>query len=129
MNKIIQDHGYCHAGRFALSADATQPHPPRMLRQTDPDHRSIYSRDGIITHSPQSDHASMKGDSSSRLLELGKENFAAQNYGLSERYFREAVANRSDNVSAWAGLAASYDQLGNFEKADRAYKALVESQG
>ena len=71
----------------------------------------------------------MKGDSSSRLLQLGKENFAAQNYGLSERYFREAVANRSDNASAWAGLAASYDQLGNFEKADRAYKALVELKG
>lgn len=90
---------------------------------------TIYGRDGIITHSPQSDHISMKGDSSARLLQLGKENFSNQNFGLSERYFREAAANRSDNASAWAGLAASYDQLGNFEKADRAYKALVSLKG
>lgn len=90
---------------------------------------NVYGRDGILTHSPQSDHVSTKGDSSARLLALGKENFASQNFGLSERYFREAVANRSDNVAAWAGLAASYDQLGNFEKADRAYKALVDLKG
>lgn len=90
---------------------------------------SVYSRDGVVTHSPQSDHVSLKGDSSARLLQLGKENFANQNYGLSERYFREAVATRSDNASAWAGLAASYDQLGNFDMADRAYKALVDLKG
>ena len=89
----------------------------------------VYSRDGIVTHSPQSDHASLKGDSSRRLLELGKENFRMQNYGLAERYFREAVARRTDNASAWAGLAAAYDQLGNFEKADRAYKALIDLKG
>lgn len=90
---------------------------------------TIYGRDRIITHSPQSDHVSTKGDSSARLLALGKENFANQNYGLSEKYFREAVANRTDNAAAWAGLAASYDQLGNFDRADRAYKALVDLKG
>ena len=89
----------------------------------------VYSRDGFVTHSPQSDHASLKGDSSKRLLELGKENFRLQNYGLAERYFREAVARRADNAGAWAGLAAAYDQLGNFEMADRAYKALVDLKG
>ncbi|WP_075997157.1 tetratricopeptide repeat protein [Salaquimonas pukyongi] len=89
----------------------------------------VYARDGIVTHSPQSDHVSLKGDSSKRLLELGKENFRLQNYGLAERYFRKAVARRTDNAGAWAGLAAAYDQLGNFEKADRAYKALVELKG
>ncbi|MGB7336122.1 MAG: tetratricopeptide repeat protein [Salaquimonas sp.] len=90
---------------------------------------SAFGRDTILTHSTKSDSVSMKGDSSARLLELGKENFALQNFGLSEKYFREAVANRSDNASAWAGLAASYDQLGNFDKADRAYKALVDIKG
>lgn len=90
---------------------------------------TVYERDSILTHSPQSDHVSTKGDSSARLLALGRENFANQNFGLSERYYREAVASRSDNAAAWAGLAASYDQLGNFEKADRAYKALVDLKG
>ena len=103
----------------------TSSHGDTTTQQTP----SIYNRDGIVTHSPQSDHTSKLGDSSARLLELAKENFANQNYGLSERYFREAVANRSDNASAWAGLAASYDQLGNFEKSDRAYKALVDLKG
>ena len=86
-------------------------------------------KDNITTGSAKSDFVSLKGDSSRRLLELGKENFVNQNYGLSERYFREAVSARTDNAAAWAGLAASYDQLGNFEKAHRAYKGLVDLKG
>ncbi|MCB1387375.1 MAG: tetratricopeptide repeat protein [Nitratireductor sp.] len=89
----------------------------------------VYTRDGLVRHAPQSDHASLTGDSSNRLLELGKENFALQNYGLSEKYFRQAVEVRTDNASAWAGLAASYDQLGMFDKADRAYRALKDLKG
>lgn len=105
------------------STTATSTHAP--IHETS----AAFTRDGVLTHNPQSDHTSLKGDSSKRLLELGRENFALQNYGLSERYFREAVAMRTDSASAWAGLAASYDQLGNFEKADRAYKALIDLKG
>lgn len=89
----------------------------------------VYNRDGVVRHSPQSDHTSLMGDNSARLLQLGKENFADRNYGLSEEYFRKAVEMRTDSAAAWAGLAASYDQLGNFKLADRAYKQLVDLKG
>lgn len=81
------------------------------------------------SHTPLSDSTGTTGDASADILQLAKENFALQNYGLSEKYFRQAAELRTDNASAWAGLAASYDQLGNFKFADRAYKQLVALKG
>jgi len=75
---------------------------------------------------PASNQVSLKGDQSARLLELGKENFRGDNFGHAEKYFRQAVENRPDNADAWAGLAASYDQLGRFDLADRAYDQLLK---
>lgn len=75
---------------------------------------------------PSSNQVSLKGDQSARLLQLGKENFRNDNFGYSERYFRQAVETRPDNADAWAGLAASYDQLGRFDLADRAYDQLLK---
>ncbi|MEZ5870787.1 MAG: tetratricopeptide repeat protein [Nitratireductor sp.] len=79
--------------------------------------------------SPWSNQVSLKGDKSARLVELGKESFRDANYGLSEKYFRQAVEIRADNVAAWVGLAASYDQLGRFDNADRAYDQLAKMKG
>ncbi|MEM7067303.1 MAG: tetratricopeptide repeat protein [Pseudomonadota bacterium] len=75
---------------------------------------------------PKSDHVSLKGNASNSLLELGKEHFKERNYGLAEENFRKAVETRSDDANAWLGLAASLDQLGRFEFADRAYAQLVK---
>lgn len=75
---------------------------------------------------PASDSASIDGDKSRRYLELAQENFYGDNFGNSEMYFRKAVEIRPDSVSAWAGLAASYDQLGRFDLADRAYDQLAK---
>lgn len=75
---------------------------------------------------PGSDHVSLKGDKSKAFLAAGQEHFTAQNYGLAEQNFRKAVEARSDNASAWLGLAASLDQLGRFEFSDRAYDQLVQ---
>ena len=75
---------------------------------------------------PKSDHVSKKGDKSKVFLASGQEHFSNQNFGLAEKNFRKAVEARSDNASAWLGLAASLDQLGRFEFSDRAYKQLVQ---
>lgn len=75
---------------------------------------------------PKSDHVSLKGDQSKAFLAAGQEHFTNQNFGLAEQNFRKAVEVRSDNASAWLGLAASLDQLGRFEFSDRAYKQLVQ---
>ena len=73
---------------------------------------------------PHSNQISLKGDQSRRELQLGQENFHNANYGAAEMHFRRAVEMRPDSAGAWAGLAASYDQLGRFDLADRAYTQL-----
>jgi Flp pilus assembly protein TadD len=62
-------------------------------------------------------------------LEAGKTQFREANYGLAERHFRKAVELRADNAEAWLGLAASYDELGRFDFADRAYEQLLKVAG
>ncbi|MBA3448109.1 MAG: hypothetical protein H0T56_10970 [Pseudaminobacter sp.] len=62
-------------------------------------------------------------------LVLGKTQFREANYGLAEKHFRKAVELRGDNAEAWLGLAASYDQLGRFDFADRAYAQLLAVAG
>ena len=68
-------------------------------------------------------------DISAADLTAGKANFREANYGLAEQHFRKAVELRGDNSEAWMGLAASYDQLGRFDFADRAYDQLLKVAG
>jgi Flp pilus assembly protein TadD len=69
------------------------------------------------------------GDISQSDLAQGKAQFMAGNYGLAEKHFRKAVELRADNAEAWLGLAASYDRLGRFDFADRAYDQLIRLAG
>ncbi|MBZ0164792.1 MAG: hypothetical protein K8H74_19020 [Notoacmeibacter sp.] len=62
-------------------------------------------------------------------LKQGKQHFIEANYGLAEKHFRKAVELRADSAEAWMGLAASYDQLGRFDFADRAYAQLLKVAG
>lgn len=89
------------------------------------------STSGTSTHAgaTNSNNVGLKGDRSKRLLVQGQEYFSNQNFGLAEKHFRQAVEMRSDNATAWLGLAASLDQLGRFETADRAYAQLKDLKG
>jgi Flp pilus assembly protein TadD len=60
---------------------------------------------------------------------LGQMNFERENYGLAEMYFRRAVEKDPKDVSAWLGLAASYDQLKRWTLADRAYGQALKLMG
>ncbi len=62
-------------------------------------------------------------------LKLGKEQFRNANYGLAEKHFRAAVEQSQDSLEALIGLAASYDQLGRFDLADRAYAEALRIGG
>ena len=62
-------------------------------------------------------------------LRLGMEYFNRGNVGLAERYFRAAVEKAPRDASAWIGLAASYDRLGRFDLADRAYRSAIQLVG
>src|SRR5207244_7437014 len=54
-------------------------------------------------------------------VRLGLEHFNRGNYGIAERYFRDAVEKAPRDVTAWIGLAGSYDRLRRFDLADRAH--------
>lgn len=62
-------------------------------------------------------------------LKAGLEQFKKGNYGLSERYFRDAVEKNPRDAPAWIGLAASYDRLARYELADRAYASAIRLDG
>jgi len=64
-----------------------------------------------------------------RDIETGKRQFRQANYGLAEKHFRKAVETHAASPEAWMGLAASYDQLGRFDFADRAYEQLLKLAG
>jgi len=62
-------------------------------------------------------------------LRLGLEHFNRGHYGIAERYFRDAVEKAPRDVTAWVGLAATYDRIGRFDLADRAYRAAFRLGG
>ena len=73
--------------------------------------------------------AEVKYYASDEPLKLGMEHFARGNFGLAERYFRDAVEKAPRDATAWVGLAASYDRLGRFDLADKAYAAAIKLRG
>lgn len=66
---------------------------------------------------------------SSEPFRLGLQHFARGNFGLAERYFRDVVEKDPNNAMAWIGLAGSYDHIGRFDLADRAYRTAMRLLG
>ena len=62
-------------------------------------------------------------------VRLGIQRFYDGNFGLAQQYFQDAVEKSQGDVTAWTGLAASYDRLGRFDLADRAYAAAAKLEG
>src|SRR5687768_13847979 len=60
---------------------------------------------------------------------VGRKQFERGNYGLAERYLREAVEKNPGDLAAWIALAASYDNLKRFDLADRAYAQAIQIGG
>lgn len=76
-------------------------------------------RKGLFTLVPKSE----------KPLAKAKLHFKNEDYGLSEKYFRQAVEENSNQTAAWLGLAATYDRLGRFDLAARAYKVVIKQAG
>jgi Flp pilus assembly protein TadD len=62
-------------------------------------------------------------------LRQGYEAFHRGNYGIAERYFRDAVEKYRNDPAAWMALAAAYDRLARFDLADRAYANAKRAGG
>ena len=73
--------------------------------------------------------AELKYFPSDEPLRRGIEHFNRGNYGLAERYFRDAAERAPRDATAWIGLAASYDRLARFDLADRAYHSAIRLTG
>ena len=75
------------------------------------------------------DAAEAKYYPSDEPLKLGLEHFDRGNFGIAERYFRDAVESAPKDTTAWVGLAASYDRIGRFDLADQAYARAIRLSG
>ena len=75
------------------------------------------------------DPAEVKYYRSDEPLKLALEDFNRGSFGLAARYFEDAVTKAPRDATAWIGLAASYDRIGRFDLADRAYKQAIKLVG
>jgi Flp pilus assembly protein TadD len=62
-------------------------------------------------------------------VRMGLEQFNRGNYGIAQRYFKDAVEKSPKDLTAWIGLAASYDRLRRFDLADQAYGQAIRLGG
>ncbi len=62
-------------------------------------------------------------------MRLGIQRFYEGNFCLAQQYFQDAVEKSPNDVTAWIGLAASYDRPGRFDLADRSYAAAAKLEG
>src|SRR5215471_11251298 len=62
-------------------------------------------------------------------VRMGLEQYNRGNYGIANRYFKDAVEKAPRDVTAWFGLAASYDKIRRFDLADQAYAQAIRLGG
>jgi Flp pilus assembly protein TadD len=62
-------------------------------------------------------------------LRLGQEYFNRGVFAVSQKYFQAAVEKAPRDAAAWIGLAGSYDRMGRFDLADKAYREAIKLQG
>lgn len=60
-------------------------------------------------------------------LQAGLRHFADGAFALAQERFQKAVEAAPNDPAAWMGLAASYDRLGRFDLADRAYERAASA--
>jgi len=96
--------------------------------QTAVDQSGVYAQ-GVPTTPAVQQPTDVQYYASDEPLRLGKEHFGRGNYGLAERYFRDAVEKAPRDATAWVGLAASYDRLRRFDLADQAYAQAIKLTG
>ena len=73
--------------------------------------------------------ADVKYYASDEPLRMGLEHFNRGHYAIAQRYFRDAVEKAPKDLTAWVGLAASYDRLRRFDLADQAYAQAIRLGG
>ena len=111
--------GVCVAGALALGGCfLTPPTSPDVADGVPPITTPTIQRDADVQYYP-----------SDEPLRLAIEHFNRGDFGIAQRYFRDAAEKAPKDASAWIGLAASYDHLGRFDLADQSYRQAVQLAG
>ena len=71
--------------------------------------------DGPPTTGKLQDPDDVKYYRSDEPLRMGIEHFNRGNFGIAERYFRDATEKAPKDPTAWIGLAAAYDRVARFD--------------
>ena len=90
---------------------------------------AVADADGKATTPTVQEADDVKYYRSDEPLRMGIEHFNRGNYGIAERYFRDATEKAPKDPTAWIGLAASYDRIARFDLADRAYAYAIRLVG
>src|SRR5262245_10824622 len=64
---------------------------------------------------PVEEPTDVKYYASDEPVRMGLEHFNRGSYGLAQQYFKDAVEKTPKDLTAWVGLAASYDRLRRFD--------------
>ena len=91
--------------------------------------RFVFGGAAVPTTATVEEPADVKYFPSDEPLRMGMEYFGRGNYGLAERYYRDAVEKAPKDATAWTGLAATCDRLRRFDLADRAYAQAIRLTG
>jgi Tfp pilus assembly protein PilF len=78
---------------------------------------------------PVQEPTDVKYHASDEPVRMGLEHFNRGSYGIAQQYFKDAVEKSPKDVTAWNGLAASYDRLRRFDLADQAYAQSIKLGG
>src|SRR5713101_8661035 len=78
---------------------------------------------------PVQEPTDVKYYASDEPVRMGLEHFNRGRYGPAQRSFKDAVEKAPKDVTAWVGLAASYDRLRRFDLADQAYRQAIRVGG
>jgi Flp pilus assembly protein TadD len=111
---------FCSVNECGLTAASPAAPPPEPV---------VVAEQVPATTATVQDYADVKYYRSDEPLRMGIEHFNRGNYGIAERYFRDAVEKAPKDVTAWVALAASYDRVARFDLADRAYRMAIRLAG
>lgn len=99
----------------------------------DPNHPDLFApiTDPVVTGSTVIDPTGASATLPTQQLALStaQRKFSEGHYGLAVDDFAKAVEGDPLNPEAWLGLAASYDHVGRFDQADKAYVKVQDLLG
>src|SRR6266446_8782662 len=90
---------------------------------------SVVAPVDTVSVDPVQEPTDVKYYPSDEPLRMGLEQFNRGNYGIAQKYFKDAVEKAPKDVTAWVGLGASYDRLRRFDLADQAYVQAIRLGG